>query len=170
MHAKMKPAEAATAGKPNSSQAEELAGAGDAGLTHKDEVRQEIAVERQRLSHTCRFCMAEGLVSAQKQRKFAKCSSIALVRLVTNPRSYLMRRPLFSAVAAVVVLAAVGPNSAAAQDYPYCLQGKDWGYPGLCYFWSYQQCLASASGTLSYCGINPRYAFARPPRYWRPYY
>jgi hypothetical protein len=101
---------------------------------------------------------------------------IALVRLnsppqgKTNPQSYLMRRPLFSAVSAVAVLAVVAPNSAAAQDYPYCLQGNEWGYPGLCYFWSYQQCLASASGTFSYCGINPRYAFARQPRYWRPYY
>ncbi len=46
----------------------------------------------------------------------------------------------------------------------YCLQGKHWGYPGNCQFATYQQCLASASGTQSYCGINPAYA-ARPRRY-----
>jgi hypothetical protein len=42
-------------------------------------------------------------------------------------------------------------------DYPWCLQGKDWGYPGLCQFATYPQCLATASGTFSYCGINPLY-------------
>jgi hypothetical protein len=42
----------------------------------------------------------------------------------------------------------------------YCLQGRDWGYPGNCQFSSYAQCMATASGTFSYCGINPHYAFA----------
>ena len=48
---------------------------------------------------------------------------------------------------------------AAARDYPYCLQGREWGYPGNCQFTSYQQCQATASGTMSYCGVNPRAAF-----------
>jgi hypothetical protein len=47
-------------------------------------------------------------------------------------------------------------------DYPYCLQGRDYGLPGLCQFTSYAQCEASASGTFSYCGENPRFAFAQP--------
>jgi hypothetical protein len=47
-------------------------------------------------------------------------------------------------------------------DFPYCLQGRDYGLPGLCQFISYQQCEATASGTNSYCGINPRFAFAAP--------
>jgi hypothetical protein len=79
-----------------------------------------------------------------------------------------MRRLIFAlCVAAPVAAEAISP--AAAQDYPYCLQGKDWGLPGLCYFWTYQQCMASASGTFSYCGINPRVAFfyAQPGR-WPP--
>lgn len=77
-----------------------------------------------------------------------------------------MRHLLFVTISAVAVLTAVGSISpAAAQDYPYCLQGKDWGYPGLCHFLSYQQCMASASGTFSYCGINPRYVFARQRGY-----
>ncbi len=81
-----------------------------------------------------------------------------------------MRRLLFAAVSTVAVLTAAGSSTAYAQDYPYCLQGKDWGYPGLCHFWSYEQCMATASGTFSYCGINPRFAFAQPRRgYGRPY-
>ena len=77
-----------------------------------------------------------------------------------------MRRPLFAAISAVAMLAAAGPSAFADDpyDYPWCLQGKDWGYPGLCHFWSYGQCLATASGTFSYCGINPRLAFPHQRR------
>ena len=46
----------------------------------------------------------------------------------------------------------------------YCLQGRDWGYPGNCQYSSYAQCMASARGTFSYCGVNPHYAFARQRR------
>ena len=42
----------------------------------------------------------------------------------------------------------------------YCLQGNTWGYPGNCEFSTYEQCMATASGTDAYCGINPQYAFA----------
>jgi len=72
-----------------------------------------------------------------------------------------MRCLLFAAVSAVAVLTAAGSNPAAAQGYPYCLKGGDWGWPGLCQFSTYEQCWASASGTRSYCGIDPYYAFAR---------
>jgi Protein of unknown function (DUF3551) len=54
--------------------------------------------------------------------------------------------------------------SAAAQDYPYCLQGQQWGYPGNCEFTSYPQCQATASGTNSYCGLNPRFAYGLQPQ------
>ena len=74
-----------------------------------------------------------------------------------------MRRFPVAAVCAVVLLAA-GSTSAVAYDYPWCLQGKDWGYPGLCHFATYNQCLATASGTFSYCGINPHVAFAQQRR------
>lgn len=43
----------------------------------------------------------------------------------------------------------------------YCLQGRIWGYPGNCQFSTYEQCMATASGTDAYCGENPLYAFAR---------
>jgi hypothetical protein len=77
--------------------------------------------------------------------------------------SNLMRRFLFAASAASILIAS-GKTSAVAQDYPWCLQGKEWGYPGLCHFVSYGQCLATASGTFSYCGIDPRFAFASQRR------
>jgi Protein of unknown function (DUF3551) len=68
-----------------------------------------------------------------------------------------MRCLLFASLLAV--LGAVGINSAYAGRY--CLQGRQWGYPGNCQFSSYNQCMASASGTNASCGINPRYASHR---------
>jgi len=44
---------------------------------------------------------------------------------------------------------------------PYCLQGETYGHPGNCQFWSYEQCMATASGTYDTCAPNPRYLFAR---------
>jgi hypothetical protein len=55
-------------------------------------------------------------------------------------------------------------DPAAAQDYPWCLVGLQTGYPGECYYTSYAQCMASASGRLAYCKINPRFAFGLEPR------
>jgi hypothetical protein len=69
-------------------------------------------------------------------------------------------RKLIGAAAFVAVVFTVIPASARdPYDYPYCLQGKEIGYPGLCYFTSYQQCRASASGTNAGCGRNPRFAY-----------
>jgi len=55
------------------------------------------------------------------------------------------------------------PSTAGIQDR-YCLQGRSWGYPGNCQFSTYQQCMATASGTDAYCGINPMRAFAQGGR------
>ena len=41
----------------------------------------------------------------------------------------------------------------------YCLQGQRWGYPGNCQFSTYSQCIATASGTIDGCGLNPTYGF-----------
>jgi hypothetical protein len=79
-------------------------------------------------------------------------------------------------LAIVTVLAAgtaslAGTAPAAAYDYPWCVQGKEVGYPGDCSYTTYQQCQASASGRYAYCGINPYVAFGvhqqprRAPRY-----
>jgi hypothetical protein len=79
-----------------------------------------------------------------------------------------MRKMIFSALAAAFLVsawAAVSP--AEAQNSKYCLQGRQWGFPGNCQFSSRQQCLASASGTNASCGINPRYAYGSQRRHRR---
>ena len=63
-------------------------------------------------------------------------------------------------VSALTVAGSVTPASAEAIQDRYCLQGRSWGYPGNCEFSTYQQCMATASGTNAYCGINPMRAFA----------
>jgi hypothetical protein len=75
-----------------------------------------------------------------------------------------MRRPLFTALFVVSVLATVGSVSPTAAAARYCLQGRSWGHPGNCQFATRQQCMATASGTDATCGINPRYAFGRQRR------
>ncbi|SHH27563.1 DUF3551 domain-containing protein [Bradyrhizobium erythrophlei] len=71
-----------------------------------------------------------------------------------------MRRfaQVFMILASFAALASTVQPAAAAK---YCLQGRQWGFPGNCQFSTRQQCMATASGTNSTCGINPRYAHAR---------
>ncbi len=92
----------------------------------------------------------------------------------TDQRSFAMSRRISLAVLATIsALTAVASSSPAdAGQDRYCLQGRQWGYPGNCQFSSYAQCMATASGTDAYCGINPQYAFAqqrRGPRQYQPY-
>lgn len=75
----------------------------------------------------------------------------------------MRRRAVFAVLSAASVLATIGSIAPVAAGR-YCLQGRQWGYPGKCDFQTRSQCEATASGTLSHCGINPRYA-ARP-RHW----
>jgi hypothetical protein len=73
-----------------------------------------------------------------------------------------MKHRLLAAAALLGAVASFGAStsaSAVAQDR-YCLQGRIWGYPGNCQFATYAQCMATASGTNAYCGVNPQYAFA----------
>ena len=72
-----------------------------------------------------------------------------------------MRQLVRTALFASGILALSSAIAPAATVSRYCLQGSGWGYPGNCQFATYRQCMASASGTLARCGINPRYAFAR---------
>jgi hypothetical protein len=82
-----------------------------------------------------------------------------------------MRSLVIAAFAASVFSGlAVSNTPAAAQDYPYCLQGRQQGYPGNCNFTSFQQCKATASGTNAGCAINPRFAFGGPQTYAGRYY
>lgn len=59
----------------------------------------------------------------------------------------------------LVTMLAFGTLAAAAPAFAandtYCLQGRQWGYPGNCQFATYQQCVATASGTGAACGRNP---------------
>ena len=64
-----------------------------------------------------------------------------------------------------VVVAGLGTTSpAAARDYPWCAQGGEFDYPGECSYQTYQQCLASVSGRLLYCGPNPLVAYGQAPQ------
>jgi hypothetical protein len=81
-----------------------------------------------------------------------------------------MRKAMLAmlALAAAGAATMAGSGPAAAIDYPYCIQGGGWGYPGDCAYRSYAECGASLSGRYGTCNVNPRVAFARPLRE-RPY-
>jgi len=66
----------------------------------------------------------------------------------------------------LVVPAAVSgaATTAQARDYRYCLTSPGYGYPGECSYTSYRQCVASASGRLADCVVNPRAAFGEQRR------
>jgi hypothetical protein len=80
-----------------------------------------------------------------------------------------MRNLLFALAAVSTLGTAVAVSSpAAAREYPYCMQGKDAGYPGDCQYRSYAECQATASGRGEDCAINPRFAYSRQQdRSWR---
>jgi hypothetical protein len=80
-----------------------------------------------------------------------------------------MRKIIGAAALVATVLAAYPAAAHDPYDYPYCLQGRIWGYPGLCSFTSYDQCRVTASGTDAYCGPNPRFLFGSQPRGRRDY-
>lgn len=84
----------------------------------------------------------------------------------------MSQRYSLAALAALSVLTVFGACSPASaggfvQDR-YCLQGRQSGYPGNCQFSTYQQCLATASGTNEGCGINPMRAFGPQRHAYRP--
>jgi hypothetical protein len=80
-----------------------------------------------------------------------------------------MRKLILAAMALTAAGAATLATSApaAAHDYPWCVTGKDVGYPGDCSYTTYNQCMASASGRYAYCNINPRVAFGQQVPYGR---
>ena len=72
-------------------------------------------------------------------------------------------RAMMLGMAAIAAVGAATVGTAKAQDYPYCLSGRNEGSPGDCSYSTYAQCEASASGREGVCGLNPRVAFARHP-------
>jgi hypothetical protein len=78
-------------------------------------------------------------------------------------------RNLIIALAAVSAfgITATISSPAKSREYPYCMQGKDAGFPGDCQYRSYAECKASASGRGEDCAINPRFTYNRQPsRTW----
>ena len=73
------------------------------------------------------------------------------------------------ALAAAVAIDLAGAGPAAAADYPWCAQGIGIGTPGECSFFTFRQCMESASGRGLTCNVNPRVASIEPPRRPRPY-
>lgn len=83
-------------------------------------------------------------------------------------RKMQLARRALSALGAMVLAGVVGDGPArAGYDYPWCAQGGEYDYPGECAYQTYEQCLASVSGRLLYCGPNPRFAYGRAPQPWR---
>ena len=74
-----------------------------------------------------------------------------------------MRKTMLAgmAILAASIATLAGSAPAAANDYPWCVQGRDVGYPGDCSYATYQQCQASASGRYATCGVNPYVAFGQ---------
>lgn len=65
------------------------------------------------------------------------------------------------ALGAIVAAGLTDISPAAAGDYPWCAQGGEYDYPGECAYSTYNQCLASVSGRLLYCGPNPLVAYGQ---------
>lgn len=74
-----------------------------------------------------------------------------------------MRNALL-AVSALTGAAVFSAGSAQAAPYRYCIVEAFEAGPGTCYYNTYAQCMASASGRRAYCQLNPVYAFAEQNR------
>jgi hypothetical protein len=89
-----------------------------------------------------------------RQVQLAGLFVAGLVAIATSSSSCLARpRTLAPAVA----------MTSGIQDR-YCLQSSELGYPGNCEFSTYEQCMATASGTGAGCGENPQYLFTTQRR------
>lgn len=74
-----------------------------------------------------------------------------------------MRKVILAAFAVTGALV-FSSGQADARTYRYCLvEGFEPG-PGTCYYDTYAQCMASASGRRAYCQVNPFVSFAEQPR------
>jgi hypothetical protein len=112
---------------------------------------------------------------ARKQGTLCRTLRFALSQRARH-KEIPMRQIMFALAViggATAAASLIGTAPAQARDYPYCVQGQGVGIPGDCSYSSYEQCMASASGRLAYCDINPRFAFgardsgrvyAPPPR------
>jgi len=68
-------------------------------------------------------------------------------------------RIVFLAFVTSAVVFLTGINAASAKDYPYCLQGDDFGGgAGECIFSTNAQCHAAASGRTASCTENRNFS------------
>ncbi|WP_082512476.1 DUF3551 domain-containing protein [Afipia sp. Root123D2] len=74
---------------------------------------------------------------------------------------------MLAALAIVAGFTVIETTPASARDYPYCLVSRGTGSPGDCQYRSYRECMATASGRVASCHINPRVAFGRQYRGYR---
>jgi hypothetical protein len=70
-----------------------------------------------------------------------------------------MRRTVLALAAFGAITAAGSSSASAAVNYPYCLQTPSYGTE--CNYTSYNQCMASASGRIADCIVNPIIGFAQ---------
>ncbi|MEH2513026.1 hypothetical protein V1291_004380 [Nitrobacteraceae bacterium AZCC 1564] len=70
-----------------------------------------------------------------------------------------MRNAIWALIAVAGAYAFTSSPAEAARVYPYCLVEAFEAGPGTCYYDSYAQCMASASGRRAYCQLNPIVAF-----------
>jgi hypothetical protein len=103
------------------------------------------------------FYSTRALLLAEHNNDSARHSSSHPVR---STQEETMRHFVPTLLLALCIATLASAASAARQDR-YCLQGRQWGFPGTCHFSTLDQCRATASGTGAHCAINPRYAFAR---------
>jgi hypothetical protein len=89
---------------------------------------------------------------------------VSAARRAARKGDLIMRKMQLAVLAlgATVVAGFGSVSPAAARDYPWCAQGGELDYPGECAYQTYEQCLASVSGRLLYCGPNPRTAYGPP--------
>lgn len=66
-------------------------------------------------------------------------------------------RKIFLALAALTALTGIEATPAVAQEFPYCIKGRDYTGYGECNYPTYAACAAAASGRFAYCDVNPFY-------------
>jgi len=63
-----------------------------------------------------------------------------------------------TALLVLTACSAMAAMPALARDFPYCIKGCDFDAGvGDCSYSTYQQCLATASGRVATCAVNPFY-------------
>ena len=84
-------------------------------------------------------------------------SAMRTVRHMVTTHKFLLAAACTGFAVSFLVLS---PSAAQARNYPYCIKGEFYASGvGDCSFDTYQQCLATASGRIAYCDVNPFYRF-----------